>query len=103
MDDAFVLILVGLTSTGAYAVGARWLGLSAKALRGAAGKVLECLGLVVVFFAVNLAAGMIAVFAARAVTRGFVSLYLADDVLLLVLSLLQGLLFAWWRVGPGAH
>ena len=102
MEQPFILVLVGLTSVGAYLVGAKGFGLSANRLRTAIGRVLECVGMTLLFFVVNLAAGIIAILAARVLTRGGMSLYLADDVTLLVLSLLQGLTFQWWREPSGS-
>ncbi len=96
MERSFILLLVGLSSVGAYWVGAKGLGLSGRGLRTAVGKLLEGVGMTLVFLAVNLAVGMLALLATRGLTRGFVSLYLADDITLPVLSLLQGLAFQWW-------
>jgi hypothetical protein len=97
MEHLFVPVLVALTSLGTVLLGARALGLSQRGLRAAVGKMLECVGLTLVFFLGNLAAGMAVVLLGRLLTRGFVSLYLASDVTLLVLSLLQGVTFQWWR------
>lgn len=101
MQDLFIIGLVGVTSVAAYLIGARGLRLPRRGLAPAAGRTLECVGLTLLFFGANLAVGVAVVLAARAVTRGFVSLYLADDVVLLPLSLLQALLFAWWRAASG--
>lgn len=97
MEQFFVLILVGLTSIGAYLLGAKRLALSWRHLRVAMGRMLECIGMTLVFFLVNLAAGMAIVLAGRLLTQGFVSLYLANDVSLVMLSFLQALTFQWWR------
>lgn len=97
MQEYFVLVLIGATSAAAYAVGARALGLSRRAIGPALGRLLESLGAIVIFFVANLLAGGAALLAARAVGAGFVSLYLADDATLLVLSALQGLAFQAWR------
>ncbi len=97
MEGPFILLLVGLTSVGAYWVGVKGLGLSGHGLRLAVGKVLEYLGMMLVFLASNLAVGMITILAARVVTREFVSLYLIDDEVLVILSFLQGLAFQCWR------
>lgn len=97
MEGPFILLLVGLTSVGAYWVGVKGLGLSGRGLRRAVGKVLECVGMMLVFLVGNLAAGMITILAARVVTREFVSLYLINDEVLVILSLLQGLAFQCWR------
>jgi hypothetical protein len=97
MEQSFILVLVGLTSVGAYLVGVKRLGLSRTGLRTAVGRTLECMGLALGFFVVNLAVGMTIVLVGRLLTREFVSLYYANDVSLLVLSVLQGLTFLWWR------
>jgi hypothetical protein len=97
MEQVFILILVGLTSVGAYVLGARVLNLSVRSLRKAVGKMLECFGISLVFLVINLTAGMSIILAARALTDGFVSLYVLADETLLVLSFLQGLTFLrWW-------
>jgi hypothetical protein len=93
----FGVILVALTSLGLYWFSAKILGFSPEGLRPAFGKVLESIGLTLLFFALNLAVGMLAILAGRLLTGGFVSLYLASDITLVVLALLQGLTFQWWR------
>ncbi len=97
MEGPFILLLVGFTSVGAYWVGAKGLGLSRRGLRRAVGRMLECVGMMLVFLVGNLAAGMITILAARVVTQQFVSLYLIEDEALVILSLLQGLAFQCWR------
>lgn len=97
MARYFVLVLVGLTSLGLYWVGAKLWGFSAHGLRLALGKVLESIGLTLLFFAMNLAVGMFAILVGRFLTGGFMSLYPASDVTLLILAFLQGLTFQWWR------
>lgn len=96
MGQAFVLLLVGLTSAGACWVGTRGLRLSPTGLRLALGRMLESVGMTVIFFVVNLAVGVTGILVARMVMGVFVSLYLAADETILVLSLLQGLTFQWW-------
>lgn len=97
MEQVFIPILLGVTSVGAYLLGARGLRLPGRGVRRAISKMLECLGMTVVFLGVNITVGVIVILAARAMTSGFVSLYLAGDESLLVLSLIQGLTFQWWR------
>ncbi len=92
-----ILLLAGLTSIGMYVLGSKWLGYAQDTLGAAVTKVVECIGVVLAFFLVNLAAGLLIVLAARHLMGGFVSLYLVGDVTLLVLSLLQGLTFQFWR------
>lgn len=96
MGQAFVLLLVGLTSAGACWVGTRALGLSGIGLRVALGRMLESVGMAVIFFVVNLSVGVTGILIARMVTGTFVSLYLAADETILLLSLFQGLTFQWW-------
>ena len=97
MREAFVLLLVALTSTGAWAVGARWLGLESGALGGAVGRMLESVGVIVVFFAANFVVGGLLILTARSLGPRFISLYYLDDVTVLVLSVVQGLTFQAWR------
>ena len=97
MEPSFILVPIILTSACAYLVARRGLVLSWSRLRVAAGKMLECIGVTVIFLVANLAAAMLMILADRVLTGGYVSLYLANDVVLLVLSLLQALTFQWWR------
>lgn len=97
MAEYFTLVLVGLSSGVAYLIGVNAPGRSPAALRAAMGKMLECLGTTVVFFGINLAAGMVIALMGRLVTRHFVSVYLANDISLLILSFLQALTLQWWR------
>jgi hypothetical protein len=97
MEQLFLPALICLTSAGACFVGVRAAGLPGRILRVALGKALECIGLALVFLAVNVAAGVIAALAARYLLSTFVSLYLIADVSLLGLSFLQALTYHWWR------
>ena len=90
-----MLLLVSITSLGAFLLGTRCLGLRASGLRRTRGPD----GLTVLFLAANLAVGGAAVLGLRVVTGGFVSVYALNDVTLVGLSALQALAFAWWR-GP---
>ena len=97
MEQGFVLVLVGLTSAATCVVGTRGLGLSWRSLGGATARMFEALGISVVFFAINLLVAAAAILTARTLGPRFVSLYLADDVTVVALSLLQGLVFQAWR------
>jgi len=97
MEQLFLLLLVGLTSVCTYLVGTRGVGLSGSGLRKAVGKMLECLGLTIVFLVGNVLLGMLGALGVRALLGKFVSLYLAADWTLLGLSLLQALTFQWWH------
>ena len=97
MISIFIVLLVGLTSLVAFPFGARKLNLPASQLRAAARRVLEGLGVAVIFFAANLAGWLVAVLATRAFTGWFISAYLFNDITIGILSLLQGLTFQRWR------
>jgi hypothetical protein len=94
-----VLVLaatLAVTSAVAYLVGRRALGLPRGVLGVAVSRSLECIGLTVVFAILNTAAGILIVLASRGLTGRFVALYVVSDVVLLPLSLVQGLVFRWW-------
>jgi hypothetical protein len=101
MKPLFLVVLVGATSLLAYLTGTRRLGLSGHSLRLALARMLECVGVMVVFFAANLGLGMILILSFRTLTPGFAPLYLANDISLLVFSFLQSLTFTlWWKTQP---
>jgi len=93
-DTVFIVVVVGLTSSAAVLLGRR---APSRSLASAAGKALESAGLVAVFMLLNMGAGFCLAHAARRIPGGFVSLYVNDDVALLVLSALQALVAQWWR------
>jgi hypothetical protein len=97
MEATFIAALAGLSSIGAYYFGVRVLRLSSPSLGAAIGKMLESVGMVLIFLAVNLATAVLIVLAARSLTGMFVSAYVTDDAVWLGLSLIQGLAFQWWR------
>jgi hypothetical protein len=97
MQEGFLLMLIALTSAGAWVVGARRLGLESRALGAAVGRLLESLGVIVIFLAANVLVAGLLILTARSLGPRFVSLYLADDTIVLVLSVLQGLAFQAWR------
>jgi len=99
MESVFVLIVAGLTSAGAYVLGITTLGFSKSGLWLALSKACECVGLVLVFSALNLAMAMFAILAIRSLSARFVSLYMASDTTFLMLALLQALIFQAWREG----
>jgi chromate transport protein ChrA len=99
MAQAVVLILVGVTSAVALLIGTRGLRLRRSDLGQAIRKVLECVGVMLLFFTTNVALGIVAIIASRSLTGTFVSTYFVSDIALLVVSCLQGLLFQYWREG----
>jgi len=97
MEPVFILIITGLTSVGMFILGVRGLQLSKSGLGLVLDKVFESVGLALVLFLLNLAVGMCSVLAWRSLTGHFVSIYIASDTTLLILSLLQALTFQAWR------
>jgi hypothetical protein len=96
MEQGLVLGVVGLTTVAACLVGIKKLGLPVNGIGRALRRMLEGIGIVLIFLGANVAAGVIMVLITRALTGNFVSLYLVTDVTLLPLSLFQGLAFQWW-------
>ena len=97
MFSTTIVLIVALTSLGAYLAATRFAGLRRADLRGAVMETLECLGLVVVFFLANFAVGTALILGLRALTGRFISVYIVNDATLAVLSLLQALVFHRWR------
>jgi hypothetical protein len=97
MTEAVVVVLTGVTTGVALGIGTRGLRLRPGDLATAAGKLLECLGLVLVFFTANAALGLVAILGVRSLTGAFVSTYAMSDVALVGISFIQGLLFFCWR------
>jgi hypothetical protein len=96
VEQLFVLLLTGFTSLAAYAIGRCLLGLSGMRLWRSFRRSLELLGVAVVFLAVNIVAGLAIVLAVRSMSRTFVSVYLLNDVAVVAVSVLQGILFGCW-------
>jgi len=98
MQDSLGVILVLITSILTYAATKKFMIRDATSLRRAIHTLLECLGAASMFLVVNVALGIVLVLAIRSVTPLFVSVYLLNDLLLIVLSVLQGFVFQlWWR------
>jgi hypothetical protein len=97
MNYLFLVGMVGLTSGGVYLLGTRVLGLSRCDLPAAVGRMLEAVGLTLIFCMVNLVAALLVLLGGRILLPGFISLYPAGDVGFLLLSSLQGLIFQGWR------
>ena len=97
MVEPAVVILTGVTSFAALWIGTQWLRLRPGDLTAAVGKTLECLGLMLVFFAANAVVGLAAIIGGRSLTGVFVSTYVMSDAAILGISFLQGLVFYCWR------
>ena len=65
----------------------------------AAGALLDWAGLFSLFFGANIALGVFLVLVIRSVTPFFVSLYLLDNAVPLILSGVQAFLFLYWWKG----
>jgi hypothetical protein len=88
---------------GGYLLATRRQGLSAGALRDATGRMFETLGVALVFLIANVALGVGLILGWRALTGVFLSVYYVNDVALVLLSLVQGLIFRWWQETGGFH
>ena len=95
--ESFLVIVAAITSLGSYLVGIRWGGRSPASLRAALGRLLECLGAVAVFAAINLTLAAALILGVRTFTGWFASLYLLDDIVWIIVSLVQGIAWSLWR------
>lgn len=100
MSSVFLLALVAVTSLLSWLLRSRRRPSPVRAVANAVNGTLECIGAAVVFLSLNVALGVAAILAARALSGGFVSLYLVSDTTLLALSFLQAVAFHSWRHGP---
>ncbi|MBI4471546.1 MAG: hypothetical protein HY646_02690 [Acidobacteria bacterium] len=99
MQQALALLLVLITSSLTYAITKRYVIGNSVSLRRAFQILLECIGTASVFLAINIIIGIFLILAIRSVTPLFLSVYLLNDALLIVLSFLEGFVFQiWWRV-----
>src|SRR6185369_1169188 len=97
MEVLVAIFLAVLTSAIAWRLSKRAWG-SAGSLTEAAGALLDWAGLFSLFFAANMALGVLLILVIRSVTPFFVSLYLLDNGLSLILSAVQAFLFLhWWK------
>jgi hypothetical protein len=100
--ESFVVpMLVAVTSVGVWLVGTRRLGLPGAGVLPAGARMLEMIGLVMVFLALNLGVGATGILAWRGITGRFLSLYILNDATLGLFALVQALVFHWWWLGGG--
>jgi hypothetical protein len=97
MHQIFLPLLIGTTSLAVFVIGVRGLGLSWTRLIVGIQSALEIIGASVMFFVVNLMVGLSVILAVRVFTTQFVSVYLLNDLMLVVLSTVQGMVFCCWR------
>lgn len=93
MTQLYLLAVVTGTSLLAYLVARRAGAASRVELRAALGTMLESLGLLVAFLVLNVVVAAGAVLLVRGTTGRFVSIYVVDDLFLVLASLLQALVF----------
>jgi len=86
-----------VTCLGAYLLGRRRHGLSPRGLRDALAAALETIGLGVLFLGANAGLVLLLILALRASSGRFVSVYLIEAPTLGAMSLLQALIYRWWR------
>src|SRR5262249_33568553 len=91
MEQSFPLLVAVVTSVLAWAVPGRARGFSGRRWLLAMSRALELIGVSAVLFILNQMVAIIAILTIRTVTDRFLSMYLASDVSILGLSLLQGL------------
>lgn len=97
MTPPLILLVALLTSAAVVGIAlARGRG-SLAGFRRAVREAVETVGAVAIFMALNVAAGMFLVLAARKLTPYYFSLWEIADVALLVLSLFQALVYQTWR------
>jgi hypothetical protein len=86
-----------LTSLALYTVARTRLGLSGRHFRLAVRRMLEAAGLAILFLGFNLVTGVFVILIWRLVAGGFVSLHGVNDIAWPAVSVLQALIFQWWR------
>jgi len=96
-DATFLLTVAALASAGTYVVARRGWRLAPGGLRPALLRLLEWAGLVALFYALDVAVGLLVVAVLRRLTTGFVSAYMVGDGTLVALSALQAVVLQWWR------
>ena len=95
MATPFILLVVALSSAAAAMFFVR--GRPHRRLGSAIGRALETVGIAAVFLFLNLGLGFCLALLGSAVEGSFLSLYVNDDVAIVILSVLQALVFQWWR------
>src|SRR5262245_12781545 len=97
LENNLVLLIVLTTSAGAYLLGRWGMGTRKISLGNAVRRFVEYLGAFVIFLMANMVLGVALILLIRWTTARFVSIYLLDDVMLIILSAVQALIFySWW-------
>jgi hypothetical protein len=96
MRELFVLVLVATTSAGLYVAGRH--GLKLGSFRPGLERALETIGMSVLFFGVNIAVAVAVILGIRSLGYA-ISMYMGTDPTLMGLSVLQAVVFQFWRYG----
>jgi hypothetical protein len=96
VDNIFILLIVAITSAFTYLATQHN---NRARIREAIGPLFEYAGMFTLFFAANIAFGVLIIFVIRTFTPRFMALYTVENVLLLILSAAQAFVFhrAWKR------
>lgn len=98
MGQIFIALLVAFTSAVAYRIMVRASAPHPGSLRRAVEALLDYAGALVLFLTVNIVAGVAIILLLRGLTTRFIALYQLDDMMLVILSGIQGFVFnIWWR------
>ena len=97
MQRVGLAVALVLTCLGGYLLGRRRHGLSPRGLRDALAATLETVGLGVLFLGANVGLVLLLVLVLRAWSGRFVSVYELDGVMLGAVSVVQALVYRWWR------
>lgn len=97
MSYVFLPLLAVLTSIGAYILAVRVWTWRSRALWPALRRALEVIGAASIFLAVNFAVGLLIVLVVRSMSGRFISAYVLNDTTLVVMSVLQGMVWSFWR------
>ena len=97
-EDYFIVFIVAVTTATAYFIGRVLFGAPRSTLKDAIRKLMECIGAFLVFFSANMVLGVAVILFIRSITPRFISFYvLVEDLTLVILSAVQGILFRlWW-------
>ncbi|HWN92596.1 MAG TPA: hypothetical protein VNQ15_14345 [Verrucomicrobiae bacterium] len=100
MRQSVLLVALGAITSLAAGLIARRAGAETRQLGRALLLALELIGTAALFLIANLALGVLIVLTIRSVSSHFVSIYVLNDVSLVGLSILQGVVFFCWGRAP---
>jgi hypothetical protein len=94
----FFLGLVGVTTLVSFAAVKKVQPASARSIGPAIRAFVDWAGMFAIFFAANVALATAVILLIRGITSYFVSIYMIDDIHLIVLSAVQAFVFQkWWK------